>query len=133
MGCVDALLPPFLEEIEGAEGLADEPRDRLIGFISQRATDGGASTATTQEPDSGGSPLGDFDEDYMPMVTVAGIVGWDWWDSISWDQLLKMPSITSPLIPRGVRQAVATFKGKICSAIEEGLVKNDVAGQTRAR
>ena len=76
--------------------------------------------------------MGDFDEDHMPMATVAGIAGWDWWDSISWDQLLKMPSITSPLIPRGVRHAVATFKGKICFAIEEGLVKNDAAGETRA-
>ena len=85
MGCVDALLPPSLDEIEGAEELEDEPQDRLIGFISQRATDGGASTATTQEPDSGGSPLDDFDEEHTPIATIAGIARWDWWDSISWN------------------------------------------------
>ncbi len=45
---------------------------------------------------------------------------------------MKVPSITSPLVPRGVKHAVAAFKSKICSAIEECLKKGDIDGQIRA-
>ena len=56
----------------------------------------------------------------------------EWWDSLSFQDILAAPSPTTIYVPKGVEQPVADFKHRLCVMIENAATRGDQTAETQA-
>ena len=55
----------------------------------------------------------------------------EWWDTVSWKEVLGLQAPTTAFVPDGVRHAVATLKWQLCEHISRAKVVNCVEDECR--
>ena len=140
--CLDAQLP----DLQTLNGYCDLPESAKLeaqmggGTILPIAeperpagpdTPDTSSTATPNEDDD------DLLDDDAPDTTdtdyaTQPLPGMEWWDSTSFQDILSAPSPTTLYIPKGVEQAVADFKHRLCVMVENAANNHNTEQETRA-
>lgn len=98
------------------------------------ARPGTPDTRSTATPDEDDDDLLDDDAPDTTDTDYAAqpLPGMEWWDSTSFQDILSAPSPTTLYIPKGVEQAVADFKHRLCVMVENAANNHDTEQETRA-